>query len=273
MKRKDVFVSTIKGLITGIVSWVNGISVATMLLSVSSYNDFLNGLSNINIKKKDNKLLWYVTIPIIIGICLGLLAGFHLVIFFWNKYQLQTIILFVGLFIGGIRIVYNKQKLSLNKKSIFIPVSILIVSILLIFYMNNINITIKNSILSTAILGIITGISFLIPGASASAKHINNGYNELLNAIKHINSVNNCVLIIIFVIVCLLVLILLSKIIKRLIDKNKNNSYLALCTLMIVNIILLIIQIKPFSITFINIFTSILAFLWGFIFAKNVERE
>ena len=58
---------------------------------------------------------------------------------------------------------------------------------------------------------------------------------------------------------------------NKAIDLNKNNTYIALCSCMIISIVLLIIEIKPVAINFVSVFTSILAFLWGYIFAKNVK--
>lgn len=271
MKKKDVFVSTIKGLITGIVSWVNNMSIASMILSVSSYEHVIDSFSNI--RKKNNKDLWYVTIPILLGICFGLLAGYHLISFLLKRCQLQTIILFVGLFVGGIRVLFAKQKLILNKKNIFVSIMIITIGIVLIVFLKNINLAIKNNFLNSMVLGFITGISILIPGVSAITSNIKNGYTPIIDSLKHISLFKHFIIVIVFIIVCIITLVLLAKVIKVLMNKNKNNTYIALCSCMIISIVLLIIEIKPVAINFVSVFTSILAFLWGYIFAKNVERE
>lgn len=271
MKKKDVFVSTIKGFITGIVSWINNMSIASMILSVSSYNHVVDSFSDI--RKKDNKDLWCVTIPILLGICFGLLAGYHLISFLLKNCQLQTIILCVGLFIGGIRVLFTKQKLCLNKKNLLLSIIIITVGIVFIAFFNDKHFVIQNSILNALVLGIITGVSVLIPGVSAISSNIKNGYNPIIDSLRHIFIFKNCTIIIVFILVCIITLILLAKAIKVLMNKNSNNTYIALCSCMLISIVLLIIEIRSVTFNFVNIFTSILAFLWGYLFAKNVERE
>lgn len=270
MKKKDVFVSTIKGLITGISLWINNISIGSMLFSASSYDSLVKGFSNI--RKKDNKDLWYICIPIIIGICLGLLAGFNLISYCLNKYQLQANILFIGFFIGGIRVISKKKKLRLDKKNTFIPLIVITISMILIIVLENRMFLIKNNLLNTTCLGIITGISLFIPSFTSFTSNIQNGYKVVIKALK-LSSLNDVLLIIVFVITFILIVLLLAKLMNALLKKNENNTYLIISSLVLVNVIILIMQIKPFTINFVNIFTSVLAFLWGYIFAKNVERE
>lgn len=271
MKKKDVFVSTIKGLIAGIALWINNMSIASIILSTNSYDHVVEGLSNV--RKKNNKDLWYVTVPLLIGICIGLLAGHHTISFFLKKWQLQTIILFVGLFVGGIRVIFAKQKLDLNRKNIFIPIIVLFIAIMWIIFMKNKSFDIENNILYALILGLISGISILVPGMSVVTSNIKHGYATMIKILNNLVSLNDCIVLIVFTIVCIMTLILFSKIVKLSINKNKNNTYIALCSCILANVIILIAGIKPVTINFLNIFTSILAFLWGYLFAKNVERE
>ena len=270
MKKKDVFVSTIKGIITGISLWINNISIGSMLFSASSYENVIKGYSNIN--KKNNKELWYVCIPIMIGICLGLLGGFDLISYFYKKYNLQTNMLFIGFFIGGIRTIAKSQKLHINKKNAFIPLIIITISMMLITLLESQTITIKNNLLNTLVIGIITGISVLIPSFTTLITNIKGGYSNVLNALK-ISSLNDILIILIFLLSFTLIIVIIAKIIKLLLDKNKNNTYIAISSFVLLNAVILALQIKSFNISFVNIFTSILAFLWGYIFAKNVERE
>lgn len=271
MKRKDVFVSAIKGIITGITTWINNMSVASVILSLNSYENVIKGLSNS--KNKKNQELWYVTIPLLFSICLGLLGGHKLMNMFLKRYQLQTIILFIGLFIGGIKVVFTKKKLNLNKKNIYIPIVIILISVLFIILTNNKSITVENNIIKTIVLGLLAGISILLPGTSILSSKINCNYTTIINSLTNITKNKNSLTIILFLIVVLITILLISKIIAKLINKNKNNLYISLCSLIVVSIIILISEIKPTTLNFVNVFTSILAFLWGYIFAKNVERE
>lgn len=270
MKKKDVFVSAIKGIITGTSLWINNISIGSMLFSASCYDNVIDGLSNI--RKKNNKELLYVCIPLIIGICFGLLAGFNLINYFLSKYRPQTIILFVGFFIGGIRVVYKKKKLKITRKNAFIPLVILTVSMILITLLKEQELFIKNNFVNSLVIALISGISLLIPSFSGFISNIKNGFSSILNTLK-LSSFNDFLVLLIFILVFIIVIVLLAKLIRVLLNKNNNNTYLAICSLVLVNVVLLVLQIKTFNLNFVTIFTSILAFLWGYIFAKNVERE
>ena len=66
MEKKDGFLSVVKGFIIGIGSLVPGISSSSIMISLSSYEEFIKSLVN-PFKKKD-KALFLITIPLIIGI-------------------------------------------------------------------------------------------------------------------------------------------------------------------------------------------------------------
>lgn len=271
MKRKDVFVSTIKGFIAGIAALVPGMNLGSMLASISSYDNFVTGIANPN--KKKNKALYYIAIPSIIGIILGLIAGPHLIDFFWKKYQFQTIILFVGLLLGGIHINIKKHNIKVNKKNVVIPIILLIISIILIVLFREKYINFKNNEISIMYLALITGLSIFIPGISVLSSHIEDKFIPLQIVIKNLNNIHNIILLILFVIITILVIYILSKTIYTLLKTHKNSTYIVICTLLFINIIIMVLQIKQINFSFVTIFTSILLFLWGYLFALKVERE
>ena len=271
MEKKDVFVSTIKGFITGILSLIPGLTIASVMMSTNSYDNLIEGLSSLPNKK--NKALQYVAIPIIIGVVLGFIAGFKWVNIAWGKFQLQILFLLIGLFLGGIFIVFKKEKLILSKKNILIPLGIITIAIVLIYVLKDTHLVINNIFIKTIFLGLITSMSLVIPGISVSSVHVKGEYDVVLNAIKHLTVFNNILVVCVFSIIVLLVLLTAAKIIKKCTCKNKNITYIILCSLVFVNIIILCIQVKSIKLDFTTIFTSLLSFLWGFIFAKNVAKE
>lgn len=271
MKTKDIFVSTIKGIITGIATLIPSISPAAIILSISAYDNLIEGISNIG--NKNNKKLSYVAIPLIIGMIIGLIVGSHLVNYFFTNFKTQTILLFVGLILGGIRVIKEKKKLSYNKKDLFTSTIILLLSIILIIIFKDKTLTLKNNeIINILLTPFIIGLSLIIPGLSLFTIHIEKGYTNLLNIFKSINSIHNILLIIISIAVLTITVILITKIINKLIKKYQK-TYQILCNLMLISIIVLISQIGKINLNFVTIFTSILSLLWGYIFAKNVERE
>ena len=271
MKKKDGFVSLVKGIITGIATLVPGVSTAAIVLSVNAYEDVVESINNIT--KKDNKAFLFVTIPLIIGLILGLIGGIPLIDYFWNKWKAQTILLFVGLVAGGILVIHKKQKIKVTKKAIALYIVIPIIFIGLHFLLKNTTIITKADTTSNiALLGLITGIGILVPGVSLITSKLSNNYNYIFNAFKHISS-SNVLSLILFVLIILLVIVICAKTMYKLIDKTKRKTYIILCSLMISSIATSLLQINEFTFDFVNVFTSVIALLWGFIFSKNVVKE
>lgn len=271
MKKRDIFVSLIKGFITGILCRIPSMTIAAILLSVSAYENVVCGLSKP--RDKNNKSLYYVTIPVFIGIILGIVAGTKLIDLLLDKYRLQSIMLVVGLLIGGIITIFKTKDIKLSKKNTIIPIIAAALTIAFIILFQNKALIINNSMLHATILGITVGLSIFIPSISTYSMRLTNNSSMLINAIKNISNINNILIVAIFIIIVIVLVFVLSKLIKLCFDKNKNVTYIVFCSLILSNVILALVQIDKFKLNFVTIFTSILTFLWGFFFSKNVERE
>ncbi len=259
MQKKDVFVSSIKGFITGILSSYKHITFATLILAFNSYNNLVDG---INSPKKYKKEFTYTVIPLILGIIIGLISGTKIISFITKKYKNQLVLLLIGITIGGIKTILKKEKIKLDKKNTIISTICLIIGMIVLYFTRHIDTSLNNKAIASIIYGILLGGSLFIPGLSSITTKIN------FNSIHH-----QIVFIIISVLLMLITIALVAKIIKIKISKNKSNTYILLCTLMSLNLMELIYEIDKIKIEFVNIFTLLLAFLWGYIFAKNVEKE
>ncbi len=273
MKKKESFLSFVKGAITGIGTLLPGISSGALLVSLSTYENFVESLRNIF--KKNNKGLYLVVIPLILGLIAGLIGGVHLTSYFLEKFRPQTVFLFIGLIAGGYMLTIRKHKIKARKKSALLFLTVFIVTILLyIFCLDNISIGSGSSIFSLILSGILTGLAILVPGLAASNLYQFLGnYEYILSSLKNISSVSNFITVLIFIITILVTIILLARLIYYLLKKHKEISYIVIAALLASSVVLAILELDKFTINFVNIFTSILTFLWGYIFAKNVEKE
>lgn len=280
MKRKDGFVSIVKGFITGIASLIPGVSPASCFVSLSSYEKFITGLSTIFSKKTNKKekinnkqILLLVTIPIILGLLLGLVAGNHLISYFLGKYKVQTVFLFIGILVGGLVLIFKKKQITPTKKTILVFIISLILFFALYIFLNNYNITIPK-FLYPILAGFLTSLTVIVPCISASyIYNILDKYNYIINSLSSLSNIKNILIVIVFIATLVLTLILIAKLISYLIKKHKEKCYSIISALIILNIIIMILKIDKFTISFVNIFTTILAFLWGYLLAKNIEKE
>ncbi len=280
MQKKDGFVSIIKGFITGIASLVPGVSPSSCIVSFSSYENFTKGLSSVLKKEKnketkqDNrKILLLVTIPIIIGIIIGLIAGNHLIEYFLGKYRPQTIFLFVGVITGGLTLTIKKNKNKKLKTTIPIFLITLVILFVIYFILSKQKITIPTIILPT-VSGLLTAIIILIPSISLSYIYsLLDRYNYIVSSALSLSNIKDVLVVLTFIVVLILSLILIAKLISYLLKKHKEVCYSVICALMILSIVVMILKVGRFTISFVNIFTTILAFLWGYLLAKNVEKE
>lgn len=273
MKKADGFLSFIKGAIVGIGSLVPGVSSGSLIVSLSCYESFVESLKNFF--KKTNRGLLLVVIPLILGLIAGLIGGSHLVDYFFGKFRIQTVFLFVGLITGGFMLIIKNHKLKSTKGSVclFLLVFIFVILFNILILENILSFNLSN-ILISIILGLLTGLSVVIPGISASNFYILIGkYEYVLKSLKFNSEFTNILMGIIFIVAILITIFLIAKIVSFLLRRYKTKTYIVISSLMASSVVILLLQIGEVKLNFVNIFTSILTFMWGYILAKNVEKE
>ena len=260
MKLKDSFLSLIKGGILGIASLVPGVSLGSNLLAVGVYEHITEAISNLF--KKNNKKLFLVVIPLIIGLTAGTLAGFKLVRYCIENFQMPTIFLFVGFLFGALKLIAKKKDNIFSWKNVIITIGCgLLLFCIQFFLFENIALSNFQNILGVVLLSFMTGLFIFVPSFS--------GLDAIFSAVFKLSSPLETLL---FFIILILIIIALAKILYFLISKKTLAMYLFLSGGLIASIINLLFKVN-FTFDFVNIFTSILAFLWGYILVKNLEKE
>ena len=272
MRLKDSFLSLVKGGIIGVSSLIPSLSSGSVMKSLSVYDNFIKGISNIF--KKNNRLLYLVVIPLLIGIIAGLLGGLNIVNFFLTKYPNQTLFLFIGLIFGGIKLNYRDSSLKLNLKNIisFILITIFLV-LIYVLITHNVSFILPSNTFLKFLIGLFIGLTIIIPGIPLSSYTISLNKYDYLNSMLTSFSINNLLSIILFSLGIIIGIILISKLINYLNTKYKTHISLVFLSFLLVSIVILILNIKNFSFTFTSIFLSILSFLWGYVLAINLEKE
>lgn len=280
MRPKDCLILFIKGFILGVANVIPGVSGGTLAVSLGLYERVLECVTTLFKKFKEN--LTFI-MPIALGIGVAILSTSKLVTYALTNFKAQTIFLFVGLIFGGISLIMKKVK---GQKSFFNICVLCIVFIFVLglnfvktdtFSISFTNMKIIDYVL-LALVGFIASSAMVIPGISGSFVLMVFGYYERIMAtISHLTTFKNIgqdlIILTVFGIGVLLGILFMAKLITKLIEKNEVRTYFAIMGFVLSSIVVLLIEIGNFKFNFTNITTSILAFLWGYLLSRAIDKE
>lgn len=247
----------LKGLIIGIGKIIPGVSGAMLAIYFNVYERAIDAINNFFYDWKNNlKFLLLLGGGIIISIVLGS----NIVLYFLNNYMFVTLMLFIGLIIGG---TYNfSLKIIYNKRNVLFGFIIMI--LFLILSLGNINnrYVLGNGFIDNIMFfigGIIEIMASIIPGISGTALLMIMGiYDIVLEMISNIFNVSyvirNINLYISYGIGMFISFIVMITLINYLIKRYRNTTYvviLGLCISAIIFLFRLVFSIKYSVIEFI----------------------
>jgi len=237
----------IKGFIIGLGKIIPGVSGAMLAISLGVYEEILEKIANI--KKQSKSSAKYLIKPLI-GIILAIIITSKIIVKCLNMYYLPTMLLFVGLIASGIpKLIKNITLKKIKKISTIISIIISIIIIGSIEYTNQVVITSPHKIEYTTIefikligIGIVDSIASIIPGISGTALLMILGYyNIILTTFGTISKIEvipqNSFILIPFTIRFILGTIAISKILNKIIKKQKETLNIIVTIFMIYSLI------------------------------------
>jgi len=280
MGPKNSLILFIKGFILGVANIIPGVSGGTLAVSLGLYEKILDVIGTFfkNFKKNMGLL-----IPIAIGIVVALITTSKVVSYALTNFKAQTIFLFVGLIYGGTSLLMRKTRGKENVTNIIIfAITFLVVIGLNFIKADSLTISFTNmgvvDYLLLILIGFIASSSMVIPGISGSFVLMIFGYYEkIINTVSNLTNFSefgsNLLILVPFGIGVLIGVVFMAKLITTLIKKHEVKTYFAIMGFVLSSIVVLILQIDKFTFNFGNIFTCILAFLWGYLLARAIEKE
>lgn len=220
-----MFINFIKGIIIGIATLVPGVSGGTMAIILGVYNEMIASVSSFFKDIKKNIIFLGV---ISIGGVLGILLFSKMIDYLLVNYNFITIYFFLGIIVGGLRVIYKEINDNKKKKGDFLYFLIGLSIILLMSF--NVG-TIVNLAASTGILkysflfivGIIIAVALILPGISTSFILLALGLYKV--TIEAINNLDLSYLIPL-VLGVLAGVILTTKILEKLLNNKPRETYL-----------------------------------------------
>lgn len=224
----------LKGIIIGFGKIIPGVSGAVIAISLGVYKNAIDAINNIF---KDKKNFTYLLI-LGLGIIISIVFGSNIINYLLKTCYLLTMLLFIGLMIGGIPSLFLKVKGKFNKKIVLIVILLMIFTLFFDINKVSVNIDLNNKFI-IFLLGIIDSITMIIPGISGSAVlMLLNSYEFVLESISSID-IN---ILIPFIFGLLTGVILLIKLINYILKKYEILSYTIILIFMLISILMLLLQ-------------------------------
>ena len=256
----------LKGFIIGIAKIIPGVSGAMIAVTFGIYDRLINAITNFFDDKKGNfKFLLVVGS----GIFLSIVSCSSVIRYFILNHYLITMMLFIGLIVGG---TYNYSKnIDYSFKNIVIIFSVVLLVVGISIFKIDGNYVIDGSIndyLMFFIGGIIEIFSSIVPGISGTALFMLIGmYDNILMLFSNIIDISfvidNIMIYISYGIGMMISFIIFSTLINYLLKKYRNLFDTIIFGLSISSIILLVVMAFSKNFVLFDLFVGILVFFVG----------
>lgn len=262
----------LKGFIVGIGKIIPGVSGSMLAITLGIYDDLLKRLSNIR-GEINNKSFYLIKVGI--GIVLAIVFTSKIVVKCLDIYYLPTMLLFIGMIIGGIPNLI--KEINFSKKDIFVFVIVLCT----LFFFFNISFSFIRvhslyygvlEFMKLICIGFVDAISSIVPGISGTALLMMFGYYDIImNSFSSLFNpcflFRNMFVMIPFLIGFIVGIFIVSKIITFLLDRYKKYTYIFIVLFTFFSVFILI---KELNCSLNNFFKFIPFFIFGFIISRKI---
>lgn len=270
---RQIIINFVKGLVIGIGKIIPGVSGAMIAISLGVYEEGLHSISKPT--KQGIKFL----INIGIGILISIVLFSNIVIYLLDNHYLPTMLLFIGLIIGGNKEISKEANLKKKTNVIFFIISLFI--LLMISKLNGnrtiiFEINFSNYIM-LVISGIIDAFATVVPGISGTALLMIFGYyNVIISSIGNIfgigNILSNIFVLSAYSIGMLMGILFFSKIISYFFQKYRQQTYSSIFGFSISTIIILFIKTFSVKASPTEIIFSLILLILGYLLSRKFAK-
>lgn len=274
----------LKGSLVGVANIIPGVSGGTMAVSMGIYDKLITAVTHIF---KDFKKSLRILLPIVIGAVLGIGILAFVIKWLFANYPVQTNLLFIGLIVGGIPIIWKKtKKQRITPGAIVTFLVFLSIVILFPIFGNGAGAEVAltpgiGMFLKLILIGIIAAATMVIPGVSGSMMLMILGYyNPILNTItgfissaaaSDIAGMMSYVWILIsFGIGVVVGIFAIAKFVEYVFEHAPAIAYCAILGLIVGSPIAILAMAQITSLTLMTVLTSVVAFLLGYVIALKL---
>ncbi len=265
------------GVLAGSAMITPGVSGAVITVILGVYDKMINSLTNLF---KDFKRNFIFLAILGTGILIGAVWFSNVIMFLYERHEVATKFVFIGLILGGVPFLFKEVK-NKNKKINYVAMVItFILSLTLwIFSKTVFNLDLDSdtssgimAFINLFLAGIIYSIGKVIPGISGSFLLIVIGmYEYVLSVMAHPITVGLAQInkLIPFIIGLIAGVVVLLKLINYLLEKHYGLTYSIIIGFVLGSIPALIPSLKIFSSTFIGLILMIISFILSYKLTKQ----
>lgn len=274
---KEKLILILKGIIIGAGKIIPGVSGGMLAITLNVYDRAIKSISNFFKNVKENFTFLFT---LGIGILLSILSVSKLIEYTLDNYYLPTMLLFIGMIIGGIPSIVNEAKQEKSLKNIIIMLIPFILIFILSITSNIFNMgSVKGvKVIPMILIGIVDAITMIIPGISGTAILMMLGYYDII--ISSFSSFTNLSLlsynlsiIIPFGIGMIIGVITLSKIINYLLNKYRISCLYAIIGFSISSILLLLIETLKNNYYIGEVLISLVLLVVGYFISSRLDKD
>ena len=281
---KEKLILFIKGIVLGVAFVIPGVSGGTLAVLMGIYEELIEAASNFYKSIADFKKYIMYLLPIGLGVVFSVAVFAKLIKFGLDKAPIITILIFLGMIIGGIpALVRNVKGTKINLKDMTLMlVGLIIVISMLIFHKSNSNVVLTNmsitGYITLFLVGAIAAVTMVVPGISGSFTLMLIGYYEpILNLVNDITSFKNLgpnlILIFTFMLGVFIGIIFISKIIEWCLKHYKRETYYAIIGFVLSSIISVIYEVSKFPFNLTHLIIGIVLLVINIVLVYKVFDE
>lgn len=276
---REKIVLFFKGIVLGFSFILPGVSGGVLALTMGIYEKLIKTISHFFDDFKEN---FKFSLNIGLGMFVSVIICALALDFAFEHFPIPTILLFLGLIIGGIPLLLNKVK-GTFKISNFI---ILIIGVLLLFVLTMINdggdVILKNlSFLGNIKLffvGFLSAATIVVPGISGSFVLMAMGYyHPLLSVVSEIIKFNNLfsnILIMLPLGIGLMAgILVMVKVIEYFLEKHETKTYYIIIGFVLSSVIKVVFSVFDYTLNSSSVIIGIILFAVGAFISLRFFQE
>ena len=249
----NIIIDFLKGIAIGISNVIPGFSGGTMAVILKVYERFISAINNVT------KHLWLAIKDIwavFIGMILGVVLASYTIIYALNAFPIQTVMLFVGLIIGSMPMIYdnlksykkeNEKLIGIKEVIVFIIFAAIVVVLPFLNVRPGVGEVSVVTYIMVFLMGIVSASTMIIPGISGSLVLMIFGYyiiiidnvKAAISAVLHFRFSGagiSLLILLVFGIGCVIGAIGIAKLIEILFKKFPKLVYSAILGLLVASI-------------------------------------